>query len=396
LAHEVLAACAADGVTDDTPAINAAKATAMATGAEVVLPAGLIRVTGDITSIAPSTPLRTVYRGSLALGYSPALKIRGAHMLTTTIIADYDGDPANGAVIRYDTVAGRSYQTGGSVRHLSVTQAPGRTGLNGISATALWWSKVEQVMVFGLSGSAIKAPWRPDINPTLSDVYQAHALKFEHVYTEDNAGWGFDLGAGQSPGIYDIEQCLIRKNAKGGIRSTTGQCRIIGNNFQDNGTHALGGSGALLFDTMEGPSFVPLVEHNEFDNNFNWHMNLRRVRGIVARQNRFLSGTYESSTSFVRQSGTAFMRPYVHVTMGAGSANECWSPLFEQNYHRSVTGPGVTTASVIGYTASSGAVARARLIRNDFGPMPADGLVQNSTGLAKFAGMPGDTTILDP
>lgn len=388
--NEVYPAVAANGVDDDTAPIMAA----LATGKEVVLPPGVCRVTSDIFQTAPPTGTFEVYRGSTLLRYSPGPRIRGVNMLGTTILADYDGDPANGAILRLDTATPRSYMVDCSIKHLRLSQAPGRTGLNGIQLTAAWLGEIENVMIEGLSGDAVKASWRPDLNATLSDIYQSHALTFQRMYMEGNAGWGFNLGAGQSPGVYRMEHCLIRKNAGGGIRSTTGHCEIISNNLQDNGTHGLAGSGALLFDTVEGPSFVAKVEQNEFDNNFNWHMAVKRSRGLIATQNRFLSGTYESATSAIRQSGSAFMRPYVHVSLGAGPSNEVVAPHFEKNYHRTVTGPNPTTASVIAYTASSGAVSLARMIRNDLSG--ADGITQNSSSLNKYSGFPADTTILDP
>jgi hypothetical protein len=388
--NEIYPAVSANGVDDDTAPIMAA----LATGKEVVLPPGVCRITSDIFQTAPPTGVFEVYRGTTLLKYSPGPRIRGSHMLGTTILADYDGDAANGAILRLDTATPRSYMMGCSIKHLGLTQAPGRTGLNGIQLTAAWLGEIDSVFIHGLSGDAVKATWRPDLSATLSDVYQSHALTMKRMYLEGNAGWGFNLGAGQSPGVFRMEHNLIRKNAGGGIRSTTGHCEIIANNLQDNGTHGLSGSGALLFDTVEGPQFVAKVEQNEFDNNFNWHMSLKRSRRLIAKQNRFLSGTYESATSMIRQSGSAFMRPYVHVSLGSGPSNEVVAPHFEMNYHRTVTGPDPTTASVIAYTASGGAVSLARMIRNDLSY--ADGVTQNSSGLTKYAGFPADTTIVDP
>jgi hypothetical protein len=98
------------------------------------------------------------------------------------------------------------------------------------------------------------------------------------------------------------------------------------------------------------------------------------------------------------------MRPYVHVTMGATAANEVYYAKFEKDLHRSVTpGPSsvVTTASVVAYTGSGGSLDPAFpciFEHNDFGPFPFSGLVQNSSGMTKFAGLGAGTgaIIIDP
>jgi hypothetical protein len=378
-----------DGIADDTAAVQAA--IDAANGDWVQLPAGACRVTADLVRSASGG-----WMDAKGFYHSPGLKIRGAGMNATTLLADYNGNAAKGAVIRLDQSAPRNYTSGSVVEDLRITQAEGRTGINGVQLTACWFVSMQRVQIDGLSGSGLIASWRPDIDPSLSDVYQAFAVDLKQLHIENNAGWGVRFGAGQSPGLYTLRQCMIQRNAVGGVLSTTGQCEIVGNVIVGNGTHGLGGSGGLLFDTVEGPQFIADVRHNEFDTNHNWHVSLKRSRGAIFRQNRFLSSTYQSATSWVLQSGTQHMRPYVHVSMGSGALNECWSALFEHNYHRTVTGPGATSASVVGYSASGGAVARARFIRNDFGPMPADGVTQNSSGLVKFAGLPGDTTYIDP
>ena len=151
---------------------------------------------------------------------------------------------------------------------------------------------------------------------------------------------------------------------------------------------------------MEGPQFVAKVEQNEFQDNYSWHIHMLRSRGKEIWQNRFLHATFSHAQGGVYQSGTAFMRPYVAVNLGSGAANEVWALIAEHNYHRSVTGPGATTASVIAYAASTAALSTAHPVHiryNDFGPMPADGITQNSSGMTKFSGFSGTgTEIIDP
>lgn len=90
------------------------------------------------------------------------------------------------------------------------------------------------------------------------------------------------------------------------------------------------------------------------------------------------------------------MRPYVHVNLGSGAANEVWSLIAEHNYHRSVT--GVTTASVIAYAASTAALSTAHPVHIRYNDLNgADGTTQNSSGMTKFSGFTGTgAEIIDP
>jgi len=57
-----------------------------------------------------------------------------------------------------------------------------------------------------------------------------------------------------------------------------------------------------------------------------------------------------------------------------------------------VTGPSATTATVIPYDASTSSLSSDHPVHiryNDFGPMPADGVTQNSSGMTRFAGFTG-------
>ena len=374
----VLPSPVCDGVTDDTAAVQAAALSGTA------LPAGTCRVTADIFRTATG-------------GTSPGIHLRGQGMLSTTILADYDGDPVRGGVVRLDTSGTGNYTVDTTIEALRITQAPGRHGLNGIQLTAAWLVRIEKVKIDSMSGDGIVVPLRADIN-SISDYYQDFSIDLEQIWITGSTGWGIDFGAGQSPGLFLLHGSIIANNAGGGMRSTTGQCEIVGNVFVGNGR--MGGQGGLLFDTAEGPSFVADVRQNEFDTNFNWHLSLVRSRDLHASQNRFLSQTFASDTSGTLQSGSSFMRPPVHVTLGSGATSEVWNAVFEQNYHRTVTGPGTTTAAVIAYDASVGSLypeLPVHLLHNDFGLSPPDGLSQNSTGLLRYVGFSGTgAEIADP
>lgn len=371
-----------DGVADDTAAIQSA----MDTGRKVYLPAGCYLTTADLHSGAkPDYQI-------IGANFSNSARLVGDGIRQTTIKADYDGDPVDGAIIRFDTDSQRAYSIGASVEDLSITQAPGRTGLNGVQLTATWFASVNRVEIYGLSGSGVQSTLRTDIHPTISDYYQGFQVNLSQCFIHDNAGWGVKFNAGQSPGIYSLENSYVIYNAGGGILSTTGQCRIVGNAITANGTNTK--NGGLLFDTKEGPSFVPDVRQNEFDSNHGYHIWLKRVRNGNFAQNRFLSNTFESATSWQAKSGSSIMRPGAHVLLGFNAQNEVWNTKFERNYHRSVTGAGPTTAPVYAYIHYAGSGQNNRLINNDL--YGADGVTQNSSGLIKFHGFGSETVIVDP
>jgi len=367
-----LAAPVCDGVTDDTVAIQ----TALTATGDLQLPSGVCRITSDIVITTTGS------------GYSAGARIRGAGMFRTTILADYNGNLATGAIVRFETTGAGNYTLGSEISNLSIKQTAGKTGLNGVQLTAAWLINITKVYIFGLSGDGIVTPLRNDIN-IISDYYQDFSVIISQSWIANNKGWGLNFSAGQSPGLYKVEYSTIANNATGGIKSTTGQSKIISNLIVGNGTY--GGNGGVLFDTAEGPSFIPTIELNEFDTNFNYHLKFLRSRSPRVIQNRFLSQTYTSNTSGTLQSGSAFMRPSVHVVLGDG-VKEVWRPLLEMNYHRTVTGAGPTTAAVVGYQGSSSLLS-ARLWYPDY--YYPDGSIQNSTGFTKYSGMPSDSSIVE-
>jgi hypothetical protein len=87
----------------------------------------------------------------------------------------------------------------------------------------------------------------------------------------------------------------------------------------------------LVDASVEGVSFNALMERNEFDTNFNYHLWKLRVRNARNIVNRYLSQTYNSNTGSVLTSGSAFMRPVTHVKLGDGGTKEVWNSLFEGN-----------------------------------------------------------------
>ena len=372
-----------DGVADDTAAINAAKTAA--NGRQIYLPSGVYRTTADLSDTAYPA-FEAISNGSVHNLFSPSVRYVGDGPRRTTILADYNGDIAKGAIIRFDTNASRTYGINSGVSQLSITQVAGRTGLNGIQLTASWFNKQENVEIYGLSGSGLIASLRPDISPGLSDPYQAFSVLNRQLWIHNNSGWGVKFDAGQSPGIYTLENSYLVFNAGGGILSTTGQCRIVGNCIQANGS--AGGNGGLLFDTAEGPSMVADVRQNEFDTNFSYHIWLKRVQNGNFAQNRFLSNSYTDTTGWTNGNGAAgtFMRPGGQVLVGYGDANEAVNVKFERNMHRAPAGP----VPVYGYIQYVGVgTHNNHFIHNDF--------TQTGTGMIPYTNFtPADSEIINP
>ena len=367
-----------DGVADDTAAIQAL--IDASGGGWVELPAGTFRTTADLTRRADGA-------------YVAGVKLRGKHPKATTILADYNGNASTGAIIRLDTLAISQYTLFSKLADLTIKQASGRTGLNGIQLTAAWWVDIENVIIEALSGSGIITTIRPDIHPTISDYYQAFAVTLRNLYIRSCAGWGVKFASGQSPGLYSLEHSMIYGNAGGGVMSTTGQCRIVGNAIAENGSIASGGGG-LFFDTVEGPSMVADVRQNELDCNWNYNLKLIRSHDIFVTLNRFLHCSVASPESWTRTSGGAYMRPPIGAHLGAPNGGEVWRALFEHNLHRSVTGPNKTVAPVSAYYNGGGDLRQNRFWYNDI-DFP-DGLLQNSAGTTKYNGFAGtDTSIID-
>ena len=364
-----MTALVGDGIADDTNALQGLIDAAQ--GGRVELPAGRFKITRELTRTANG-------------GEAPGVQLIGRHPSATTIMAAYDGNPNLGAMLRLDTAGISNYTHHSRIENLSLEQAAGATGINGIQLTACWFVNIKNVKVYGLSAHGLIATLRPDIHPTISDYYQAFAVNVEDSYFRGMNGRGVSFAAGQSPGLYKIERCMIYGNRSGGILSTTGQCQIVGNSIAENG---IDGGGGILFDTMEGPSMVPDLRQNEFDCNFLWNLRFRRVLDGQVKMNRFLSCTTNGANSFTRVPGGSFMRPPVDVICGEPGV-EFSRMVFEQNLHRSVTGGVdasghqiVTTAPKVMYQANGATLRGNRFLYNDIDG--ADGVTQNSANTTK-------------
>jgi hypothetical protein len=353
------------GVTDQTGAVMDAWAAGQPLGP------GVIRVTEPLLLKATAV-------------YSSGRALRGSPGFSTTILADYNGDPVIGGIIQIDTAATDMHTIGNVIEDLVLSPAPGRTGLNGIALTAAWFTSIKRVWCPNGLVAGIKIPWRGDLGSD-SDHWQCANLDVEHCYIQQCSGNGMDFGGGQSPGGLRVAYCQSIQSAGIGLRITTGQCEIINNVLSYNGI------GGMEVDTsVEGPSQQGLFAQNEIQDNQYWGVNMLQSRNTIFRQNRFLSQTYSGSSwaTASPQNGGPFMRQFVHVNLGG--AGPVYNFLAELNQHKSVNGPIATTAACYGYDAGSGTLSASfpsQFIKNEFGPWPPDGLTQNSTGFGKYVGI---------
>lgn len=362
------------GVLDQTGPVNDAFRNC------IPLPAGVIRVTAPIGVTATTT------------GFSNGGALRGQPGFQTTIIADYDGDPTRGGIIQIGTAGSGMYSMGNVIEDLVLRPATGRTNLNGISLTSAWNTTINRVWMPNGCHNGIITPFRPDID-AVSDRYQCWSLIVKQVFIQQCYGNAFDFAAGQSPGGLHVSYSQGIQCRGVGMHLTTGQCEIINNVLSYNGI------GGLLFDSREGPSQMAFVAQNEIQDNQYYGINVIRSRNMRLIQNRFLATTYSSAdpTGFP-QPGGPFMKQAVHVNFdGAG---EVLNLLAERNQHKTANGSTVTTSDCYGYDAAAGTLSAdfpSNFVKNEFGPMPIDGITQNSTGFRKYIGISAPAgLIIDP
>lgn len=313
---------------------------------------------------------------------TPGFRLRGAPGYRTTLVANFNGDATHTGLIQIDVGVPRQFSMGTVIEDLMLQPAPGTTGLNAISLTAAWETTINRVRVFGGKSfkSGIVTPWRPDLSPGLSDLYQCWSLKISQCFIRDCTSHGIDLGAGQSPGGLHLSYSQSILNGGLGLRLTTGQCEIINNIFSYNGV------GGIEVDTIEGPAQMGFISMNEIQDNWGYGINIVRSRNLRIERNRFLAQTYSSSDwkTAVPQAGGPFMTQFVHVNMGGG---ECWNLVCERNQHKTANGSTLTNATCYGYDAGGGVLSNSfpsQFIKNEFGIWPPDGITQNSTGFAKY------------
>lgn len=371
------------GVSDQTGPVN----DAFRSGTP--LPAGTIRVTAPVGLVSNAN-------------YANGGALIGAPGFQTTLIGDFDSDGGmNRALVQIDTQGAGKYSVGTRIQDVILRPATGRS-LNGISLTAAWMTTIDRVWLPNGFVNGVMTPWRPDINPSLSDVYQCWSLKINQCFVQQCAGNGFDLAAGQSPGgLYlGYSQAIQCKGI--GVRISQGQNEITNNVISYNGL------GGLEIDTVEGPAQMGRILLNEIQDNWGWGISVRRSRNLQIRGNRFLSEVYSSSdwahaTPLAQTSGGTFMPQFVHVNIGS-AGDEAWNLVCEGNQHKTANGSTATSLQCIGYDAGGNVLSSSfpsQFIKNEFGFRKAgggfDGISQNSSGFIPYVNIAAPAgIIIDP
>jgi pectate lyase-like protein len=295
-----------DGVTDDTPVLQ--NALQQSNGRAVYLPAGKYLVTKTLS-----------YRTT---GDQPAFKVFGDGISASIIVARLQA----GTVFDVDGTGQRNrFEFGGYLHDLTIDG--GNSGaapqpVDGIRIAAVWMFDIERVRIQNLSGSAISVPLRTDINRNPDD-YATEFMRIQQNDLLNNRGWGYFGENGLGSGVLILEQNRIQGNAAGGVFTGAHNVRIISNAIAGNGQQ---NSGGLVVDSVLTGSNGLVVEDNEFDSNYDFHIWIKG--GDTARivQNRFNS--WETIWKDDQ------LRPGTHIRLG-GAGHAVRDIFISQNYHRS-------------------------------------------------------------
>ncbi|MEA3013178.1 MAG: hypothetical protein QOD42_1723 [Sphingomonadales bacterium] len=183
----------------------------------------------------------------------------------------------------------------------------------GIELIGFLYGSIERVEVQGLTGTAIAAPRRTDLeSPTYaptgynSDGYQTVG-EMKECDLRHNGGWGVDGGSGIgcTLSLYDNNIIL---NEKGGVRLGGGAWRIIRNAIAWNGSPEHGGGG-ILVDQINGTPHTPEIYNNEIDGNYIYGIDMPACSDPRIMQNRF-------NAHNAIWTGDPFIRPLVGVRAG--------------------------------------------------------------------------------
>lgn len=357
-----------DGIADDTAAIQAA--VDAADGDYVFLPNGTYRITDSITRLTSTT--ETFINGMKLVGEGR----------NTVIQIDANNKPALlwdvGYVPDGTTAPTLKFTRDSEVSNIYIEQAAGRTGCDGMKLTAAWNLRMSNVYIEGMSGNGINVPFRNDIFPAISDFWQCFSFEINQCRFSECTGFGLFFGGGQSPGLWTVKQCTIANNAAGGLFTSQGQFELVDNLIVGCGTFGVTNSGGMFVDVLEGPQFVAYVARNEFDTNQNFHLAGFRLESWQVEQNRFLSSTFSATTGGTEVATGGFMRPPVHVSVGAGSPAGFFpvNSIFSQNLHRTTP---TSSVAVIAYT-TGGALNRNRFVDNQIDAG------SNSAGIVRYTG----------
>ncbi|MBR0868938.1 hypothetical protein JQ633_01100 [Bradyrhizobium tropiciagri] len=309
--------------TDDLhPYLQAAADAAAEKGMVVTVPPGLYCSSAAI-----------VHKSSTTDGFVPGMRWHGTGMTFGNLNVGTIFKVLNSNVslfsLKQNTVA-RKYTENSEFFNFTVVQdSAGLSNIAAIELVAAYQVTIHRISALG-GPRIVLAQFQPDIDPGLSDVYQCYAVDVDEVFATGCNNWPIEFSQGQSPGAYHIRRAFLTGNAGGGIYLTTGQSIIEQCNLQNNGTFG-DGSGGIRFDTAEGPSQVPVLMHNEVQENQNFNFRFTRVHALRMEGNRSIGHLYASTANSAdRWSGSTapvpagyVARPPVHFIVGGDINQEC-------------------------------------------------------------------------
>ncbi|ENO90442.1 hypothetical protein C666_01020 [Thauera linaloolentis 47Lol = DSM 12138] len=273
---------AGDGVSDDTAAIQAAIDFAAPKGLEIHVPAGAFLV---------SSPL--VYETE---GFSPGLRISGAGMQRTTIVANFIAPDMSPVLdISGAEKAPYLYQLGGLIRGITFTKKNEATNVAGIRLLGCWYLTIEDVRVFNLDGDGIYTELRDDLSndwgePNNPDGYSVIGLRLNNCLME-SVRYGIVQGSGIGSSQWHIFQTRVAGARLGGIVVAGYNCKIEKCGFGLNSLQAPEGEGFNVKITRvvsAAPTGVTISD-TEFDASKDNHIIIDRTSGLTLKNNRFIT-----------------------------------------------------------------------------------------------------------
>ncbi|HTU12526.1 MAG TPA: right-handed parallel beta-helix repeat-containing protein [Allosphingosinicella sp.] len=340
--------------TDDTAAVQAAMDEAAASGRPLYLKK-MYKVTDTITW--------------QKLGDSQGPIVFGDGRLSSGL-APYQID---GPVLRIDgsSLAPYRYARGGHLHDFRIF--PGfvngtdrgqgffdsGTDTTGIELIGFLYGSIERIEVHGLTGTAIAAPRRTDLeSPNYesppgsglfpagfnSDGYQT-AAEVKQCDLRHNGGWGVDGDAGIGCTLSLFDNNVIF-NEKGGVRLGGGAWRVIRNAIAQNGSPSHGGGG-ILVDVINGTAHTPEIYNNEIESNYAYGVDFKAATNPRLIQNRF------NASSLVWPADN-MVRPPIGVRAGFVASYAVTGLQAEQNEFRDKVSGGDPDSAITAWQLDCG------------------------------------------
>lgn len=304
----------ADGVTDDTVALQAA--ITAAAGREVRLPPGTIVVTSQVHYITNTN-------------FVSGLRLRGSGSGVTSI----DNRVANNSCI-YSAGSSNAFQLGGYVKDLSIKTTTNPPNSHGIEHYAAYQYDVEDLFITGLSGDACR------VTANIGDADASNEMHYTNLLINTcNIGINCNFAAGVvQPSFMRVTDCDIQNCTIG--------WRWIGlSGMSINSGFAICGTGLNIVNNgssnAQFTSFMTSFENNAVAMNLNLLAGGEFIQTELACSSAVTTSTQTAilnSVSGVKFSGTRVRisnSPNTLWTLGTGTTGNQICNSFYQNYDNS-------------------------------------------------------------